>query len=77
MESCADRPAGLILLGSSSSPTSDSRPASSASSAASPLSWTDLPPHGDEDQVKLDVNRSFVYYPNGTPPWPLYPSPAR
>ncbi|KAL4922733.1 rab-GTPase-TBC domain-containing protein [Aspergillus aurantiobrunneus] len=23
----------------------------------------DLPPHRDEEQVKLDVNRSFVYYP--------------
>ncbi|KAL3478771.1 rab-GTPase-TBC domain-containing protein [Aspergillus californicus] len=23
----------------------------------------DLPPHSDEDQVQLDVNRSFVYYP--------------
>ncbi|EGD98540.1 hypothetical protein TESG_05911 [Trichophyton tonsurans CBS 112818] len=27
-----------------------------------PLS--ELPCHGDEDQVKLDVDRSFVYYPN-------------
>ncbi|KAM5475997.1 GTPase-activating protein gyp8 [Microsporum audouinii] len=27
-----------------------------------PLS--ELPSHGDEDQVRLDVNRSFVYYPN-------------
>jgi TBC1 domain family member 20 len=27
--------------------------------------WTDLPPHRDEDQVQLDVNRAFVYYPNG------------
>ncbi|KAF4159953.1 hypothetical protein CNMCM6069_000459 [Aspergillus lentulus] len=26
-------------------------------------SWEDLPSHGDEDQVQLDVNRSFVYYP--------------
>ncbi|KAF3482969.1 TBC1 domain family member 20 [Arthroderma uncinatum] len=24
----------------------------------------ELPSHGDEEQVKLDVNRSFVYYPN-------------
>ncbi|KAJ6144356.1 hypothetical protein N7470_008251 [Penicillium chermesinum] len=24
----------------------------------------DLPPHTDEEQVKLDVDRSFVYYPN-------------
>ena len=27
--------------------------------------WKDLPRHRDEDQVQLDVNRSFVYYPNG------------
>lgn len=25
--------------------------------------WRDLPRHRDEDQVKLDVNRSFIYYP--------------
>lgn len=30
-------------------------------------SWKHLPPHGDENQVALDVNRAFVYYPqNGT-----------
>ncbi|QSZ34020.1 hypothetical protein DSL72_005600 [Monilinia vaccinii-corymbosi] len=28
-------------------------------------SWKELPKHGDEDQVALDVNRSFIYYPNG------------
>ena len=27
--------------------------------------WEELPPHRDEDQVQLDVNRAFVYYPNG------------
>ncbi|KAI1422291.1 rab-GTPase-TBC domain-containing protein [Xylaria sp. FL1777] len=27
-------------------------------------SWRQLPQHRDEEQVKLDVNRSFVYYPN-------------
>ena len=27
-------------------------------------SWRDLPKHKDEDQVKLDVNRSFIYYPS-------------
>ena len=27
--------------------------------------WRSLPPHKDEDQVKLDVDRSFVYYPKG------------
>ncbi|PSN70716.1 hypothetical protein BS50DRAFT_570231 [Corynespora cassiicola Philippines] len=25
--------------------------------------WRDLPPHADEGQVALDVNRAFVYYP--------------
>lgn len=30
-------------------------------------SWKELPPHKDEHQVGLDVNRAFVYYPtNGT-----------
>lgn len=27
--------------------------------------WRSLPRHRDEDQVRLDVDRSFVYYPNG------------
>ena len=27
--------------------------------------WKELPPHPDEDQVRLDVDRSFVYYPIG------------
>ena len=27
--------------------------------------WKDLPKHRDEDQVQLDVDRSFIYYPNG------------
>jgi hypothetical protein len=35
------------------------------SKEVSQIDWTDLPQHGDEDQVKLDVNRSFVYYPQG------------
>lgn len=30
--------------------------------------WKHLPRHRDEDQVKLDVDRSFVYYPNGEYP---------
>jgi len=25
--------------------------------------WEKLPPHGDESQVQLDVDRSFIYYP--------------
>ncbi|KAL4891628.1 rab-GTPase-TBC domain-containing protein [Aspergillus ambiguus] len=28
------------------------------------VEWDNLPPHADEDQVQLDVNRSFVYYPH-------------
>jgi TBC1 domain family member 20 len=31
-----------------------------------PGSWKQLPPHRDEEQVQLDVNRAFVYYPHGT-----------
>lgn len=27
--------------------------------------WESLPNHTDEEQVKLDVDRAFVYYPNG------------
>jgi hypothetical protein len=35
---------------------------------ASHTPWEKLPPHKDEHQVGLDVNRAFVYYPkNGTP----------
>ncbi|SPQ23720.1 80f825f7-5134-45c8-bb37-e3a80021d49e [Thermothielavioides terrestris] len=26
--------------------------------------WESLPPHKDEDQVQLDVNRAFIYYPD-------------
>lgn len=26
-------------------------------------SWEELPRHKDEDQVQLDVNRAFIYYP--------------
>ncbi|KAK9472792.1 rab-GTPase-TBC domain-containing protein, partial [Dipodascopsis tothii] len=29
--------------------------------------WTALPPHPDEDQAQLDVNRAFVYYPEDVP----------
>ena len=30
---------------------------------SSARSWRDLPTHKDEEQVELDVNRSFIYYP--------------
>lgn len=29
------------------------------------MDWDGLKPHTDEDQVQLDVHRSFVYYPKG------------
>lgn len=34
--------------------------------------WESLPPHRDEEQVQLDVNRAFVYYPTRmySPPSP-------
>ncbi|MCJ1390947.1 hypothetical protein MMC18_003808 [Xylographa bjoerkii] len=32
-------------------------------SATVMLDWRSLPRHKDEDQVRLDVNRSFIYYP--------------
>lgn len=31
-------------------------------------SWKELPKHRDEDQVALDVNRSFIYYPKNQSP---------
>lgn len=31
--------------------------------AGSSQGWRDLPRHKDEDQVGLDVHRSFIYYP--------------
>lgn len=39
----------------------------SADSDAAPLddAWKEFPCHKDEYQVQLDVNRSFVHYPNG------------
>ncbi|KAI1825911.1 rab-GTPase-TBC domain-containing protein [Xylaria intraflava] len=41
--------------------STDTMPGSSAETS---LSWRHLPRHRDEEQVGLDVNRSFVYYPN-------------
>ena len=32
--------------------------------------WENLAPHGDEEQVRLDVDRSFVYYPKSM--FPMY-----
>ncbi|KAI1192221.1 rab-GTPase-TBC domain-containing protein [Nemania serpens] len=38
--------------------------ATSGGSTETSASWRHLPPHRDEEQVRLDVDRSFVYYPN-------------
>lgn len=52
------------MLGISSEPMNGSSDASHMDQEA--LSdWKQLKPHRDEDQVQLDVNRSFIYYPNG------------
>ncbi|KAI5815856.1 rab-GTPase-TBC domain-containing protein, partial [Pyronema omphalodes] len=45
-----------------------SRTSSDGSSFEKRRDWRDLPPHVDEDQVKLDVNRSFIYYPTNMTP---------
>ncbi|KAI1168233.1 rab-GTPase-TBC domain-containing protein [Nemania serpens] len=48
-----------ILLGFDAGATSGGSTETSTSA-----SWRHLPLHRDEEQVRLDVNRSFVYYPN-------------
>ncbi|KAL8650595.1 MAG: hypothetical protein Q9210_003729 [Variospora velana] len=48
------RKAWPILLGYSSN---------GVSSPGHNADWHDLPRHKDEDQVRLDVDRSFIYYP--------------
>lgn len=53
---------GPVLLGCPSKPNS----------AGTLRSWRDLPRHKDEDQVRLDVNRSFIYYPQSTTAQTLY-----
>ena len=45
---------------------------SKPNSSGTLLSWRDLPRHKDEDQVGLDVNRSFIYYPQSTTVQNLY-----
>ncbi|RGP74962.1 GTPase-activating gyp10 [Fusarium sporotrichioides] len=55
------RQAWPILLGLDA-PSYDQEDLSSTQDASG--DWKGLPRHRDEDQVQLDVNRSFVYYPN-------------
>ena len=56
---------GPMLLGllPGNSDGNDEKRQSVAPDAAD--AWKDLPPHKDEAQVRLDVDRSFIYYPNG------------
>ena len=42
---------------------------SSTDSSVVGTSWENLPSHEDENQVGLDVDRSFVYYPKGRFAW--------
>lgn len=58
---------GPVLLGVDSEPRSDDDGDSDRSDDAieEDLSWKELPRHRDEDQVQLDVNRAFIYYPHG------------
>lgn len=37
--------------------------AAGISATEAPHAWESLPPHRDEEQVQLDVDRAFVYYP--------------
>lgn len=60
---------GPILLGLSSSPTKDEHDEKTEHKLderedTTSKSWQSLPPHRDETQVQLDVDRSFIYYPN-------------
>lgn len=59
---------GPILLGVDSElrPDDDGDNERSDDAIEVDLSWKELPRHRDEDQVQLDVNRAFIYYPHGT-----------
>lgn len=62
---------GPILLGIP--PDHDKAEPGPDGSASAP-SWESLPHHKDEDQVQLDVNRAFIYYPDSTS-FPLNSNP--
>ena len=60
---------GPILLGLRPRPTlekEEGQPSLSQGDTMDKIDWKQLPRHGDEDQVMLDVNRSFIYYPHST-----------
>ena len=50
---------GPILLGSTAGKDKDPAPAGQDD-------WRNLPEHKSEQQVQMDVDRSFVYYPDGS-----------
>ena len=52
---------GPLLLGITSDTYLDEKPIHDES-------WRNLPPHQDEAQVELDVNRAFIYYPSNQTP---------
>ena len=54
------RHTGPILLGHVPGASKESAFAPSDSQ----VPWQKLPPHRDEYQVQLDVERSFIYYPD-------------
>ncbi|KAJ3476905.1 hypothetical protein NLG97_g8986 [Lecanicillium saksenae] len=54
-----------ILLGLPAPKTDDNDDEPLPASEGDAGGWKELPRHRDEDQVQLDVNRSFVYYPHG------------
>lgn len=54
---------GPLLLGSAAQDT-----AADEQKQANQHPWRMLPRHPDEDQVQLDVDRAFVYYPKGVSP---------
>ena len=58
---------GPVLLGVDAEVRSDDEGDDERSNDAikEDLSWKELPRHRDEDQVQLDVNRAFIYYPHG------------
>lgn len=60
---------GPILLGyspaSKKAGSIEEKPVENNEEMTREVNWRQLPRHRDEDQVQLDVNRSFVYYPIG------------
>jgi hypothetical protein len=56
---------GPILIGLTTDLTQDGPDHATRNDQEVESDWKQLEHHRDEDQVQLDVNRSFIYYPNG------------